>query len=616
MNRKAHNFIFHAFINPVPAITQVKMNTIKSRLDALRTEMKKHNVDAWYISGTDPHASEYLPAHWQTRKFISGFTGSYGMVAITNNKAALWTDSRYFIQAAEQLNGTGIEMQKLRVPNAIQPENWLGANLPPGSRVGVDVQTLSVSDYRKFRKVLKEKRIELVETPDLLQPIWENRPAIPQNLIFELELDYAGFSRKEKQARVAEKLHEKKADLHVVTMLDELAWLYNLRGSDIDYNPVFTGFGLIGDKESHLFVDSAKIPNELVLKLEEEGIVRHDYNGFYAFLSALKNKKVFVDATTANYSVLKALESNNEIVEGTSLIAHLKARKNSTELNGFKEAMKKDGAALVEFLFWLKSKVGSKEITEFSAGRKLAELRSKQSHFEGESFAPIVGYKHHGAIVHLSVGSDDALPLAPNGILLFDSGGQYLNGTTDITRTVALGEVTDQQKRDFTLVLKGMIALTSAKFPVGTKGCHLDILARQFLWKNEMNYGHGTGHGVGHFLNVHEGPMAIRQEYNENPIEPGMVMSNEPGFYREGEYGIRTENMMVCVEREKTEFGQFLGFDTLTLCPIDTTLLEMDLLTAEEKEWLNAYHKKVKDEIGPLLKHQLKAFLAELTLEI
>jgi Xaa-Pro aminopeptidase len=307
---------------------------------------------------------------------------------------------------------------------------------------------------------------------------------------------------------------------------------------------------------------------------------------------------------------------NNEIIEEASPVSLAKAIKNNTEINGFREAMIKDGVALVEFLFWLKSNIGKSKITEYEIGRKLAEFRSKQNNFKGESFPPIVGYKSHGAIVHLSVRPENAFPVEADGILLFDSGGQYLDGTTDITRTVAIGQVTEQQKTDFTLVLKGMISLTMAEFPLGTKGCHLDILARKPLWENGMNYGHGTGHGVGHFLNVHEGPMSIRQEFNEHRIEPGMVMSNEPAFYREGEYGIRTENMMVCVEKVKTVFGQFLGFETLTVCPIDTTLIKPELLNDREKSWLNSYHEKVNELLNPLLNKELHEFLNELTKKI
>ncbi|HSO86995.1 MAG TPA: aminopeptidase P family protein [Draconibacterium sp.] len=592
------------------------MNDIQQRLAALRSEMQKLALDAWYISGTDPHSSEYLPARWQTRAFISGFTGSFGTVIVTKTEVGLWTDTRYFLQAAEQIKGTGFTMHKLRVPEAVSPEEWLAGKLTKGDLVGIDAQTMSVAGYRNLRKIMAEKGILLKNTPDLFEFIWENRPQISEDEIFELGTSFAGLSRKEKQHRLADNLNKAGADFHVVSMLDELAWLHNLRGSDINYNPVFTGFGLVGKDENYLFVDKTKIPDELHNTLENDGICIKNYDEFYSFLSEIKGRKIFIDPSTANFSIYNSLVGNNEIIEGTSLISLLKAIKNETELNGFKKAMIKDGVALVEFLFWLKSNIGKSKINEYEIGRKLAEFRSKQSNFKGESFPPIVGYKSHGAIVHLSVGPENALPVEADGILLFDSGGQYLEGTTDITRTVALGKVSEQQKTDFTLVLKGMISLTQAVFPVGTKGYQLDILARKPLWENGMNYGHGTGHGVGHFLNVHEGPMAIRAEYNANSIDPGMVMSNEPAFYREGEYGIRTENMMVCIEKEKTAFGQFLGFETLTVCPIDTTLIKPELLTIREKSWLNDYHKKVNSLLKPLLNKELHNFIDVLTAEI
>ncbi len=592
------------------------MNTIKNRISALQTEMQKLNLDAWYISGTDPHSNEYLPARWQTCSFISGFTGSYGMLVVTRNDAGLWTDSRYFIQAEDQLRGTGISMNKLRVPNAVSPEVWLTEKLKVGNRVGIDAQTISITGFKNLKNTLAEKEIELVETPDLFEIIWIDRPQVSTNKIFELKLQFAGVPRKVKQAQIADALKKTGAGCHVVSMLDELAWLYNLRGSDIYFNPVFTGFGWVGENESYLFVDKNKLPSELISKLKKEGIILKEYAEFYSFIEEVKNKKVFLDESTANYSIFSLLNKKNEIVSGTSILAKFKALKNKTEIAGFKNAMKKDGVALVEFHAWLKENIGKTEISEFVIGRKLADYRSKQKDFKGESFSPIVGYKEHGAIVHLSVGKADALPVEADGILLFDSGGQYLDGTTDITRTVALGKITAQQKRDYTLVLKGMIALSKSKFPYGTKGCHLDILARKPLWENGLNYGHGTGHGVGHFLSVHEGPFAIRQEFNENLIEPGMVMSNEPAFYRIGEYGIRTENMMVCVEGEKSEFGQFLEFETLTLCPIDTTLIDLKLMTNDERSWLNAYHKNVNSELKPLLAKELHGFLDELTVRI
>lgn len=592
------------------------MNPIQNKISALRTAMQKLNLDAWYISGTDPHSSEYLPKRWQTREFISGFTGSYGIVALTQNEAALWTDSRYFIQAEEQLKGSGISLQKLRVPNSVSPEDWLNQNLQEGSCVGIDAQTISLSVFRKLQVKLAEKNIELVEAPDLLDVIWEDRPLNSSDLIFELDLKYCGVSRKEKRERVIAELEIKKADLHVFTMLDEVAWLYNLRGSDINFNPVFNAFAVMGKNENYLFVENRKVPEELKRKLEKDGVQLKEYSEFYSFLDSIENKTVYIDASSANYSVFSSVQKKTEIIEGTSVVSLQKARKNSVEIKGFKEAMKKDGVALIEFLFWLKTSVGSEEVTEFTIGEKLKEFRANQSNFKGESFPPIVGYKEHGAIVHLSVDEKNALPVIADGILLFDSGGQYLDGTTDITRTVALGKISVQQKRDYTLVLKGMIGLSLAKFPYGTKGCHLDILARKPLWENGMNYGHGTGHGVGHFLNVHEGPTTIRQEFNENSIEPGMVMSNEPAFYSEGEYGIRTENMIVCIEANKTEYGQFLAFETLTLCPIDTTLIELELMNTEEIKWLNNYHKKVNSELKPLLDKRLHDFLDILTQDL
>jgi len=592
------------------------MNTIKNRVEAIRSQMKIVGIDAWYISGTDPHGSEYLPDCWQTRAFISSFTGSFGIVVITATHAGLWTDTRYFLQAEEQLKGTDMQLHKLRVPDAVPPEKWLAENLQTGAVVGIDAKSISLAGFRNLRNTLAEKHITLIETNDFFESVWEKRPALPQKPIFDFEDKYAGLSRNAKLKQLIARLDEKGAGYMVVTTLDELAWLFNLRGDDILYNPVFMGFALIGKNESHLFVSASQIKQPLKSVLENDGIQIHLYHQYYDFLNGLIGEAVFIDPATSNYSTYSVLAKNNKIVEGTSPIALLKARKNETEKEGFRKAMLKDGVALVEFHFWLKEIIGKTRITEYEIGRKLAEFRAKQPDFMGESFAPIVGYKSHGAIVHLSVSAENALPVEAEGILLFDSGGQYLDGTTDITRTVALGMISEQQKIDFTLVLKGMIGLSMAKFPFGTKGCHLDILARKPLWDQGLNYGHGTGHGVGHFLSVHEGPMAIRQELNENNIEPGMVMSNEPAFYREGQYGLRTENMMVCVELETTAFGRFFGFETLTLCPIDKSLILSEMLTSDEKNWLNTYHKKVNRLLKPLLKAELHGFLYELTAEI
>ncbi|MFW6245990.1 MAG: aminopeptidase P family N-terminal domain-containing protein, partial [Tangfeifania sp.] len=402
------------------------MNEIRLRLKALRLEMLKHDLDAWYISGTDPHASEYLPDRWQTRAFISGFTGSHGIVVVTQEEAGLWTDTRYFLQAEEQLKGSGIKMYKLRVPDAISPEEWLVKKLDTGSKVGFDPQTLTVAGFRSLKNSLQKKEIDTVQTPDLFEKIWENRPEIPKDKIIELDTKYTGLSRKEKRERVVSRLKDLGADFQVVTALDDLAWFFNLRGSDIAYNPVFTGYGVAGKKESVLFTDPEKISPELKTKLEKERVEIHNYFEFWDWLKSIKSQKVLLDPASANFAVWETLHANNYIKEETSVISMLKAQKNNTELAGFREAMKKDGAALMEILFWLKNSAGREKITEYTVAQKLTECRAKQEDFRGESFPPIVGYKEHGAIVHLNVGPGNALPLEKDGILLFDSGGQYL----------------------------------------------------------------------------------------------------------------------------------------------------------------------------------------------
>jgi len=592
------------------------MNEVRQQIKDLRLELLKRDLDGWYISGTDPHGSEYLTPRWQTRKFISGFTGSYGIVIVTHEEAGLWTDSRYFIQAAGQLKGCGIKLYKLGIPGALTPESWLSKKLAPGSKLGFDPQTLSLSEYRKLNARLTGSGINMTVTADLFDNIWEGRPDIPHNLVYELPKVYSGLSRRQKRQILVSEINENNADLQIITASDELAWIFNLRGSDVPYNPVFTGYGVVGKNEYLLFVDSGKIPLEIKSALEKEKTVILEYNEFYKWIKSVRNKRIFIDPSTVNFAVYKSINADNKIVEGISPAAMLKAQKNETELGGFSEVMKKDGAALVEFIFWVKKNAGNEDVTEYTAGRKLDEFRSMHEGYTGESFPPVVGYNEHGAIVHLNVTPEDALPVEKEGILLFDSGGHYFQGTTDVTRTIVMGRPTGQQKIDFTLVLKGMIALSLAKFPKGTRGCNLDILARKELWEHGLNYGHGTGHGVGHFLNVHEGPVSVRQEPDDIPVLPGMVLSNEPGIYRDGQYGIRIENIIVCVEKEETVFGTFLGFETLTLCPVDISFIEMSLLDNREKEWLNDYHQRVRDEIKPLLRKELHSFLDELTAEI
>jgi Xaa-Pro aminopeptidase len=587
---------------------------IRKRISDLRSKMQELSLDATIVYGTDPHLSEYLPAHWQTRPFISGFTGSAGMVIISNEKAALWTDSRYFLQAEEELSGTGIELVKMRTPGFPEPPEWLKTNLKAGAQVGTDESCISVSQFRILQNSLNQSGIILKESGDLLTEIWTDRPPLPDSEIYEHELLFACTNRKTKIETICAELEKSGANLQIITALDDLAWTFNLRGNDVECNPVFMAYAAIAREETVLFIENIKLPSDLKTKLETEGIHIKAYNDLPTYLKQLaETTRILLDPDRTNHAILKNIPASCEVIEGLSVPCKLKAIKSEDEIRNIRQAMRKDGVAMLEFLYWLENNLEKIPVTEFTVAEKLIEFRSKQPDYKGISFYPIVGYKEHGAIVHFHVTEENALPVEQNGFLLFDSGGQYLDGTTDITRTIALSELTAQQKTDFTLVLKGMISLTLAKFPVNTRGYHLDILARKDLWQHGMNYGHGTGHGVGYFLNVHEGPMSIRQEFNDRTIEAGMVLSNEPAFYRLGQYGLRTENLIVCQKAETTEFGDFLKFDTLTLCPIDTKAIDKSLLNPEEIKWLNRYHEMVFEELAPLVNEELKAYLKELT---
>ncbi len=587
---------------------------IRNRIGHLREKMQEKGLSAYIIFGTDPHMSEYLPEHWQTRSFIAGFTGSAGMVIVSSDKAALWTDSRYFLQAEEQIAGTGFELVKMRTPGHPEPAQWLKTNLIKGAVAGTDEWCISINQFGSMQKSLAESGIILKETGDLLDAIWTNRPTLPDSSVYEHELKYACTDRKDKIGIICCELEKSGANMQIITALDDLAWTFNLRGSDVECNPVFMAYASVSAEETILFIDGRKLSPELKNKLESEGIRIREYTGLIEYLQQLPNTaKVWIDADRTNQAIRKNISTQAKIVEGLSIPCQLKAIKSEGEINHIRQAMRKDGVALVEFLHWIENNLGKIPVTEYTVAEKLTEFRTKQPGFKGISFFPIVGYKEHGAIVHFHVTEDNALPVEKDGFLLFDSGGQYLDGTTDTTRTIALAELTQRQKSDFTITLKGMISLTRAKFPTNTRGYHLDILARKDMWQHGLNYGHGTGHGVGYFLNVHEGPMSIRQEFNDRVIEAGMVMSNEPALYRLGEYGLRTENMMVCVRDESTEYGDFLRFDTLTLCPIDTKAIEKSLLNQEEIEWLNNYHQWVYDELAPMVNDELKSFLKEQT---
>ncbi len=587
---------------------------IRSRISNLRQSMQGKGLDAYVIFGTDPHMGEYLPARWQTRAFISGFTGSAGMVVVTPDKAALWTDSRYFLQAEEQISGTGIDLVKMRTPGFPEPDQWLKANLEKGSVVGTDEWNVSANQFTSMQKSLDEAGISFAEAGDLLDAIWPNRPALPDSPVYEHDLEFACTSRTEKIAIIAKELQKAGAEMQIVTALDDLAWTLNLRGTDVEFNPVFVAYAVVSANKTVLFVTGAKVSAELKVKLESENIDVKGYSEITSYLQNLpQGTKILIDRDRTNQAILKNIPADCKIVPGLSIPCQLKAIKSKSEVLHIRNAQRKDGVALVEFIHWIKSNVGKMPINEYTVAEKLNEIRAKQEGFKGISFYPIVGYKEHGAIVHFHVEEHNALPVEKDGFLLFDSGGQYLDGTTDTTRTIALSELSAQQKSDFTITLKGMISLTNVVFPVNTRGYHLDIMARKDMWRNGLNYGHGTGHGVGYFLNVHEGPMSIRQEFNDRVIEEGMVMSNEPALYRLGEYGLRTENMMVCVKDRSTEYGDFLRFETLTLCPIDLGAIDKSLLNSEEIQWLNDYHQWVYNELSPFLTEELKAFLKEET---
>jgi len=585
------------------------MESIKNRLASLRNTMLKAGVSACIIPGTDPHASEYIAECWKERVWISGFNGSAGTVVVNTNKAGLWTDSRYFLQGAEQLAGTGIELMKQGLPETLEIIPWLSDELKAGDKVGVNPQMFSVNAYASMKSELKMVGIELVSV-DLLAEVWTERPTLPLNPFFVFDTKYSGKSTTEKLTSLRAELKKARANVFVMSALDDIAWLFNIRGNDVDYNPVVIAYALVEEDKATLFIAPEKLTAATRIYLENEGVSVAAYTGIYDALRGISaSKAVLIDGAKLNQSLFEAIPVGCAKRNTMSPVFKLKSIKNEVEMAGVRRAMVKDGVALTRFFKWLEENVDSEVLTEVTVDKKLYEFRSQQENFIGESFGTIAGYGPHGAIVHYSATEESASTLKPEGIFLLDSGGQYLDGTTDITRTVALGKVTDKQKADFTLVLKGHIALGTAIFPTGTRGTQLDILARKAMWDLGLNYGHGTGHGVGHFLNVHEGPQSIRMDENPTVLQLGMFMSNEPGMYRTGEYGIRTENLVHIVPAMQTEFGQFLQFETVTLFPIDKELIATEMLTASEKAWLNTYHQKVFESVSPLLTEDEKIWL-------
>lgn len=592
---------------------------IPERIAALREAMKQHKIDAYIIPTSDPHMSEYPADCWKYREWISGFTGSAGTVIITADKAGLWTDSRYFLQASTQLEGTGIELFKMMLPETPTIPEFLTHELKEGQTVGLNGEIYSLADARSLEKALAEKEIKLNTNASLIDPIWKERPAIPEAPMFEMPIELSGKSTEDKLLDINKMLHKAGADCTILSALDEVAWTFNIRGTDVAYNPVVISYAFVSEKESVLFVNPKKIPAEIAEHLKKEGVTLADYGMLATFLSRLPERtRVFIDSKRTNVAIYNALPKSSILIEGTSPANHLKSIKNETEIKGFRNAVLKDGIAMTKFYFWLEKmlKAGEK-VTELSAAAKLTALRSEQPQYVMDSFASISSYGPHGAVVHYSPTPETDTELKTDSLYLLDSGAQYLDGTTDITRTIALcDEPSEQMKKDFTRALKGTIGIAKCKFPAGIRGCLIDAFARKALWDAGINYLHGTCHGIGHCLNVHEGPQSIRMEENPVILEPGMVMSDEPAMYRPGEYGIRTENMILIREDSETEFGKFLGFETLTLCYIDTKLVIPSMLSVREHAWLNKYHQMVYDLVSPHLNEEEKAWLKEKTAEI
>ncbi|HJH66454.1 MAG TPA: aminopeptidase P family protein [Bacteroides mediterraneensis] len=591
------------------------MNLIAERIKSLRQQMAAEGISAFIVPSTDPHSGEYVPAHWESRKWISGFTGSAGTAVITLSDGGLWTDSRYFLQAADQLQGSGLTLFKDRLPETPSIAEWLGSVLKTGDKVGIDGWVNSISEAMQLKKALQSYGLELVTVDDPFHTLWKDRPSLPLDPPFILPLEYSGEPCKQKIGRIRKVLQEEGAKGLLISALDEIAWVLNMRGTDVHCNPVFVGYLLITADAATLYIHPDKLTAETRSYLTENQIQAKGYSQVAQDLEEYKEENLQLSGST-NYALYQAASLHSKVLLHDSPVLYMKAIKNETEIAGFHQAMLRDGVAMVNFLCWLEEAVKSGKETEITIDRKLYAFRAAQKDFKGISFDTIAGYQAHGAIVHYEATEETAATLQPEGFLLLDSGAQYLDGTTDITRTISLGPVTEDQKKDYTLILKGFIQLSMAHFPYGTCGTQLDVLARQFIWKAGMNYGHGTGHGVGHFLNVHEGPHQFRMNHMPALLLPGMTVTNEPGVYKAGRYGVRTENTMLIVKDQTTEFGEFYKFEPLTLCPIDLKPLLPELLSPEEKEWLNSYHQQVYTSLSPFLSQEQKEWLAKATMAV
>ena len=587
--------------------------TIAKRVGALRDYMRQHHLAAFIFPSTDPHNGEYVPEHWAARKWISGFDGSAGTAVVTLTEAALWTDSRYFLAAEEQLAGTDYLLMKEGLPGTPTIAQWLCRMLKAGDTVGLDGWVNSVASVEHLRQALKPAGLSIDTSLDPTLELWNNRAGLPLTPVEVHPLKYAGEDTTSKFTRLRAQMTALGANMTIICPLDEIAWITNLRGHDMPYNPVFVSYLTITHDSATLFIDPNKLSDEVEDYLHSQGIGTLPYDALTATLASTKPGTLLIDPQACNCQVLPPDDKGWTIVRHTSIVAPMKAIKNKAEQEGFRQAMLRDGVALVKFMRWLKPAVEAGKETELSVDKRLTALRAKQALYRDNSFGTIAAYAQHGAIVHYEANKESNLPLEPHGLLLLDSGAQYQDGTTDITRTIPLGPLTQEERMDYTLVLKGHIRLATAKFPVGTCGTQLDVLARYAMWQHGINYMHGTGHGVGSYLCVHEGPHQIRMNHMPTPLMPGMTVTNEPGIYRAGKHGVRIENTMMVTEYADGPFGRFLQLEPLTLCPIDMEPILWDMMQLDEIDYLNDYHAHVRKALAPLLRGKDLEWLMEAT---
>lgn len=587
-----------------------------NNLEKLREAMEKENIDYYIIPSSDSHQSEYVAEHFKGREFISGFTGSAGVLLVGLKEAFLWTDGRYFIQAERELNGSGISLIKMRTPGYPTIEEWIKKNIKSKKTLGFDGRLFSVNQYKGFLDISKENNFSINMDNDLLKNIWEARPELPKSKIFLHREAYSGKYASEKLQEVRKHMKEKDAKNYIISSLDDIAWLCNIRGNDVKFNPVALSYVLINENYANLYINNAKIDDNTKEKLKNEGFEIYEYDEIEEHVKLIEDRTI-IDPNKLNAKIYSCLSSDVKVINEMNITTKLKAIKNEVEIANTEKSQVRDGVAMVKFIKWLKDNLGKEKITEISASKKLTEFRSKGENYKGDSFGTIAGYKEHAAMMHYSATEATDYEIKQEGMFLVDSGGQYLDGTTDITRTFILGNITEEEKRDFTLVLKGHIALSTAKFLKGTTGVNLDILARRPLWNYGIDYKCGTGHGVGYFLNVHEGPQGIRPEGNSTVLKPGMIITNEPGVYKEGKHGIRIENTLLVVKDiNSEEFGEFYKFKTISYCPIDLNGVVIEMLTNEERDWLNNYHKIVFEKLSPYLNDEEIEFLKVQTREI